>query len=262
MPDNIRNQTLLITGANRGIGKEILDQAIRRDAKKIYAAVRHPHSAAPLTSQHGDRVIAVRMDLNDPDSIGEAAAIATDVDVVFNNAGIMQMKSALDRDAIDALQAEMEINVYGLMRVAQAFAPVLKQNGGGVFVQLNSVASVKASANFATYCASKAASYSITQGLRDLLGQQGTRVISVHPGPTQTDMGASAGFGDFATPVSQVADAILDAIDGEAFHAWVGPLAQMISRSYQSFADNVIDGDMQAIRTQAFGIDEPQTASN
>ncbi|QDV62072.1 SDR family oxidoreductase [Crateriforma conspicua] len=262
MPDNIRNQTLLITGANRGIGKEILDQVIRRDAKKVYAAVRDPRSVAPLIAQHGERVVAVRVDLNDPNSIIEAAGVAKDVDIVINSAGIMKMKSALEPDAIDALQAEIEINVYGLMRVAQAFAPVLNQNGGGVFVQLNSVASVKASANFATYCASKAASYSITQGLRDLLSRQGTRVISAHPGPTQTDMGASAGFGDFATPVSQVADAILDAIDGEAFHAWVGPLAQMVSRSYQAFVDNVIDGDMQAIRAQAFGIDEQQNVSN
>ncbi|PHQ34756.1 SDR family oxidoreductase [Rhodopirellula bahusiensis] len=252
MTDKIRNKTMLITGANRGIGRVILDDAIERGAKKVYAAVRDPRTVSPLIEMHGDRVVPIRLDLEEPNSIVEAAEVATDVEIVINNAGVMNMKSSLEPDAIEALQQEMNINVYGLMRVAQAFAPVLQANGGGVLVQLNSVASVRASASFATYCASKAAAYSITQGLKDLLGEQGTRVISVHPGPTQTDMGCAAGFGDFASSPSLVSNSIFDAINDGQFHSWVGPLAELVRQPYQPFSDNVIEGDMKALRERAF----------
>lgn len=127
-------------------------------------------------------------------SITAAAQTAGDVEVVVNNAGVLTVRSALDADAIEALQSEVDVNVYGLMRVAQAFAPVLKANGGGALVQLNSVASVKTFADLTTYCASKAASYAVTQGLRQTLKGQGTHVVSVHPGPIKTDMGVAAGF--------------------------------------------------------------------
>ena len=102
------------------------------------------------------------------------------------------------------------MNVIGLTRVAQAFAPVLKANGGGAFAQLNSVASVKSFADFATYSASKAASYSITQALRDKLAEQQTHVISVHPGPIATDMANQAGLGEIAESPSLVADLMID----------------------------------------------------
>ena len=130
-------------------------------------------------------------------------------------------------DAIESLQFEMNANVYGLIRVAQAFAPVLKANGGGAFVQLNSVASVKTFPDFATYCASKAASYSITQGLRGSLRGQGTHVVSVHPGPIQTDMAVAAGFGDCNSSPSLVAMPIFDAIARRSFSR----LARSIGRA-------------------------------
>ena len=88
----------------------------------------------------------------------------------------------------------MEINVGGPIRMAQAFAPVLKQNGGGALIQLSSVASIKNFVPFSAYSASKAAAYSVTQSLRDLLSEQDTFVMSVHPGPIATDMGDAAGL--------------------------------------------------------------------
>ncbi len=132
-------------------------------------------------------------------------------------------------------------------KTGQAFAPVLKANGVGAFAQLNSVASVKAFADMATYCASKAASYSITQSLRDSLRDQGTHVVSVHPGPIQTDMGRAAGFEDIAASPSIVATAIFDAIAEGNFHAWPDPMAQQVGGAYQSFAENVVEADMQEI---------------
>lgn len=245
MPFDVRNRTVLVTGANRGIGKAILEEAIDRGAKKVYAAVRDLDSAAPLVAEHGDTVVPVHLDLDDPASISAAGIAAADVDVVVNNAGVLKLAGALDDEAIESLQFEMNVNVYGLLRVAQAFAPVLKANGGGALVQLNSVASVKTFPDFATYSASKAASYAITQGLRDSLRKQGTQVISVHPGPIKTDMGEEAGFGDDVDSPSVIAEAIFDAIAEGRFHVWPDAVAGPVGEAYQSFADNVIKADMQ-----------------
>ena len=99
------------------------------------------------------------------------------------------------------------------MRMAQAFAPILRKNGGGAFVQMNSIASLKCSSNFATHSATKAASYSITQALRDLLNQQGTAVLSVHPGLIATDMSNAAGLAGAAEPPSVVAEGIIAALE-------------------------------------------------
>ncbi|QDV59151.1 SDR family oxidoreductase [Rosistilla oblonga] len=244
MTFDVTNKTVLVTGANRGIGKAILEEALHRGAAKVYAAVRNVESAASLVAEHGDKVVPIRIDLDDPSSITAAADTATDADLVINNAGVLKTSSAVAADAIESLQFEMNANVYGLIRVAQAFAPVLKANGGGAFVQLNSVASVKTFADFATYCASKAASYSITQGLRETLREQGTQVVSVHPGPIDTDMGAAAGFDDAASP-SSVATEIFNALAEGRFHGWPDPVAQQIGGAYQSFSENVIEADMQ-----------------
>ncbi|QDT10855.1 SDR family oxidoreductase [Planctomycetes bacterium K23_9] len=245
MTFDVKDKTVLVTGANRGIGKVILEEALKRGAAKVYSAVRNVDSARTLVAEHGDRVVPVRIDLDDPASIAAAAETAADVHVVINNAGVLKKKSALDDGSIEALQFEMNVNVYGLMRIAQAFAPVLKANGGGAFAQLNSVASVKTFANMATYCASKAASYAITQGLRDSLKEQGTHVVSVHPGPIQTDMGQEAGFGDMAASPSLVATAIFDAIAEGLFHVWPDPMAEQVGAAYQSFAENVVESDME-----------------
>ncbi len=105
--------------------------------------------------------------------------------ILINNAGVLRATDLLSENAMDALQFELDVNAFGLLRVAQAFAPVLAANGGGALVQINSVVSVKTFADVTTYCASKAASYSITQGLREVLAKQGTHVVSVHPAQSQ-----------------------------------------------------------------------------
>ena len=127
--------------------------------------------------------------------------------------------------------------------MAQAFAPVLKANGGGAFVQLNSVASMKNFADFATYSASKAAAYSITQALRELLGQQGTAVLSVHPGPIATDMSDAAGMSEIAEPPSLVAEGIVAALKAGDFHLFPDSMAKQFGDAYQSFAENIVEAD-------------------
>ncbi|MEM8669069.1 MAG: SDR family oxidoreductase [Planctomycetota bacterium] len=239
-----KNSVVLVTGANRGIGKQIVQEAIARGASKVYAAVRDVNSAAPLVEEFGDKVVPVAVDLTDESSIRAAADTATDVTIVVNNAGVLKTASPLAEHAIDAMQYEMKVNVYGLIHMAQAFAPVLARNGGGAFAQLNSVASLRNFADFATYSASKAASYSITQGLREKLAEQQTQVISVHPGPIATDMADNAGLGEIAEPPSLVAEAIFDAVENGHFHVWPDTMAKQFGEAYEGFATNVVEADM------------------
>src|SRR5436309_8949899 len=130
----------------------------------------------------------------------------------------------------------MDVNVFGLIRMAQAFAPVLAANGGGAFVQLNSVVSVKSFPDFATYSASKAAAYSITQALRDRLKAQGTLVVSVHPGPIATDMADAAGLTAVADTPAVVADAIVAGLAAGEFHVFPDKMARNFWEAYRGFA--------------------------
>lgn len=241
MSFDIRDKVVLITGANRGIGKACVDAFLAHGAAKIYAAVRALDSASPLVEEYGKKVVPIHIDLTDPQSITTAAAKATDVQFVVNNAGVLTSAGPLDKNAISSLEFEMMANVYGLIHMAQAFAPVLKANGGGAFAQLNSVASLKTFAGFATYCASKAAAYAITQALRELLGEQGTHVLSVHPGPIATDMATAAGLGEIAEPPSLVAEGIVEALRAGDFHLFPDSMAKQVGGVYKNFAENVVE---------------------
>jgi short-subunit dehydrogenase len=99
-------------------------------------------------------------------------------------------------------------------------------------------------ADFATYSASKAASYSITQGLRDSLQEQGTQVVSVHPGPIATDMAINAGLGEIAEPAELVARSIVDALESGEFHAFPGSMAKQIGAEYHDFASHVVEANL------------------
>lgn len=244
MSYDIQGKVILVTGANRGIGKTLVESLIEQGAAKAYAAVRRLESAAPLVERYGDRVVPLLLDVADPQSIFAAAATAQDVHIVINNAGALKLADPLAQEAIASLEFQMEVNVYGLIYMAQAFAPVLKANGGGVFAQLNSVVSMKAFANFATYSASKAAAYSITQSLREVLKPQGTLVVSVHPGPIATDMGVDAGLEAIAEPTTLVSDALIAALKTEQFHVFPGSMAQQLGTAYQSFAENVVEASL------------------
>jgi NAD(P)-dependent dehydrogenase (short-subunit alcohol dehydrogenase family) len=243
---SVKGRVVLVTGANRGIGKSIVEEFLRAGASKIYGAARNPDSLKPLSDKYGERIVPVRIDLNDPGSITAAASLASDVEIVINNAGILNIATPMASDAVAAMQDEMEVNVYGLMRMAQAFAPVLRVNGGGALVQLNSVASLKNFVDFATYSASKAASYSITQGLRDTLQEQGTQVVSVHPGPIATDMAAHTGMVEFAEPAELVARSIIDALESGDFHAFPDTLAKQVGSVYHDFASNIVEANLLA----------------
>ncbi len=240
MTYDITGKTVLITGANRGIGKVLLESFLSHGVAKVYAAVRNLDSVAPLIERYGERVVPVHLDLNDPASITTAAQTTQDVEVVINNAGGFLAASPLAEDAISSLEFLMNLNVYGLIRMAQAFSPILRANGGGVFAQLNSVVSLKTFSNFTTYSASKSAAYAVTQALREVLKEQGTRVLSVHPGPIATDMGDEAGLTEIAESPTLVADGIIEALKAGDFHVFPDSMAKQIGGAYQSFAENVV----------------------
>lgn len=237
--NTITNQVALVTGANRGIGKSIVDALLEKGASKVYATARNPDSV----DKSDPRVVALALDLTSTESVAAAAAAAPDVEIVVNNGGVLRVNSPLEASAFENFAFEVDVNVLGLLRVAQSFAPVLKSNGGGALVQLNSVASLKAFGSFATYSASKAASYSITQSLEQVLREQGTQVVSVHPGPIATEMADNAGL-EGGEPPSVVADSIMDALQNGRFHAFPDEMARQFQQAYQTFAENIIEADL------------------
>jgi len=241
---SVQNQVALVTGANRGIGKSIVEALIRAGAAKVYAAVRDTSVVKQMADDSAGKIVPLALDLTKPETIVAAAQVARDVRLVVNNAGVLKTSSPLAADAIDALKFEMDVNVYGLLRMAQAFSSVLAANAGGAFVQINSVASLKTFAEFTTYCASKAAAYAVTQGLRAQLGPQGILVVSVHPGPIATDMADAAGLTSMAEPPAIVANAIVAALAAGEFHVFPDAMAQGIGRSYRSFATHVIEAPL------------------
>jgi NAD(P)-dependent dehydrogenase (short-subunit alcohol dehydrogenase family) len=187
----LSGKTALVTGANRGIGEAIVDALVAAGVKKVYAAARNISTLEPLVDRHGARVVPLRLDVTNAAHIAAAAATATDVDLLVNNAGIVGFHGGdfTDPKWIEGGRKEMEVNFLGTFAVTQAFAPILAKNGGGAIANLNSVASFVSFPILAAYSASKAATHSLTQVTRAMLRGQHTQVFGVYPGPIDTKMG-------------------------------------------------------------------------
>lgn len=240
MSYDISNKITLVTGANRGIGKAIVETFFEHGASKVYSGVRSLNKAEALVAEFGEKVVPIEIDYENPASIKTAAEIAEDVQVVVSNAGVLIGAGVMDEDVIEQFQTELNINVYGLIRMAQAFAPVLKRNGGGAFVQINSIASLSSFPR-ATYPASKAAAYSFTQALRPIFKEQGTATLSVHPGPILTDMAISSGFAEDSDLPSVVSEGIVTSLKEGKFHLFPDRMAKDFEKAYRQFAEEIIE---------------------
>ena len=178
----LQNATVLITGANRGIGLAFAREALARGARKVYAGARNPASV------NLPGVEAIALDVNDPAQVTAAAQRASDVTLVINNAGIASFGGFLAEGSIESARTQLETNFFGPLRVSQAFAPVLASHGGGALLNVLSVASWINSPMLAVYGASKSAAWALTNGLRHELRAQGTQVLALHMGFVDTDL--------------------------------------------------------------------------
>jgi NAD(P)-dependent dehydrogenase (short-subunit alcohol dehydrogenase family) len=194
------NQTVLVTGANRGIGREFVRQLLGRGVAKVYATARDPQTVVA----DDPRVVPLQLDVTDAGSVARAAETAQDVSVVVNNAGIARGVSLLDSDTA-TLRGELETNLFGTLAVTSAFADRLVQRSG-IVINMASVASWLPTGG--TYGVSKAAVWSATDSMRLELGPRGVQVVGVHVGFVDTDMVAS----DAAK--SKPADVVRQVLDG------------------------------------------------
>ncbi|WP_140634876.1 SDR family oxidoreductase [Methylibium rhizosphaerae] len=205
------NATVLVTGANRGIGLAFAKAALARGARKVYAAARNPAGI----SLPG--VTPLKLDVTSADDVAAAARAAADATLVINNAGIAVTGSFTSPDAEEVLRRHFETNVLGVLRVSQAFAPVLARNGGGALLNVASIASWISGPLLANYAVSKAAVWSLSNGLRNDLRAQGTQVLTLHMGFVDTDLTHGIDMPK-STPQAVVARA-LDALEAGADEA-------------------------------------------
>ena len=180
----IANSVAFVTGANRGLGLAFAKALLAGGARKVYAAARDPGSVTL------PGVTPIRLDVTSLDEIAAAARECGDVDLLVNNAGIARGRGFLAPDSVEGARAELETNYFGPLLVSRAFAPILARNGGGAILNVLSVLSWVSLPTSATYGASKAAAWSLTNGLRNELRAQGTQVLALHVGYMDTDMTA------------------------------------------------------------------------
>jgi len=178
----LQDAIALITGANRGIGLAFAEEALARGARKVYAGIRSPSATTP------PGVVPVKLDVTSDGDVAAAARLCSDVTLVVNNAGIARPGGLLNREAVDPARLQFDTNVFGILRMTQAFAPVLAKNGGGAFLNVLSAASWINSGAMTAYAVSKAAAWSLTNGLRNELRQQGVQVLGLHVGFVDTDL--------------------------------------------------------------------------
>jgi NAD(P)-dependent dehydrogenase (short-subunit alcohol dehydrogenase family) len=179
----IKNSIALVTGANRGLGLAYAKALLAAGARKVYAGARDPSSVPVL-----EGLVPVRLDVNNADDIAAAVAQCGDVDLLINNAGIIGDEPLLGENGVEALRNVLDTNLYGVLAMSRAFAPVLRANGGGALVNMLSALSWVSLGSSSAYSVSKAAAWALSNGLRNELRGQGTQVVSVHAGYIDTDM--------------------------------------------------------------------------
>ena len=183
-----KGKVAFVSGANRGIGREITIELLEQGAKKVYAGVRNVKSMEDLKSEYGNRLVPVLMDLRDDRSIIKATRSVKDVEILVNNAGVYEPGGFCSDDTLDSLAINFEVNVWGLVKLTVSLIDYLKQKECAAIVNIISVVGLASMPVAGTYSASKAAVHSITQGLRGELHSHNILVMGAYPGPIDTDM--------------------------------------------------------------------------
>ena len=181
---SLSNKVILVSGANRGIGAATVRELLKAGVKKIYAGARNLDS---LPDFNDSRVVSLQLDITRDESVQEAADTAKDVDVLVNNAGTMAFGDWITSTQ-EVIDADMNTNFYGTLRVIRAFTPHFVNRGSGTIANMVSVVGLAPVPLLAGYSASKAALQSLTQALRGTLAKSGITVIGIYPGPIDTDL--------------------------------------------------------------------------
>ena len=236
----VQGCTALVTGANRGLGRALVDALLEAGAAKVYATARDPAALRALVDASGGRVVARELDVTRDDDVAAAAAACRDVTLLINNAGINRNQGLVAANSLDDAKAEMASNYFGTLAMCRAFAPVLKGNGGGAIVNVLSILAKATIPAMGSLCASKAAALRMTEGVRAELAAQGTLVVALMTGALDTDMSR-----DFQGPKSAPADvarALLAAVDARAEEVYHGPMTEWIN--------GVLTGDAKSLEAE------------
>ncbi|MDO0939009.1 SDR family NAD(P)-dependent oxidoreductase [Streptomyces sp. DG2A-72] len=225
----IADRTVLVTGANRGIGQALVEEALRRGAKRVYAAARRP------VSHPDERVTPVTLDVTSAAQVRAAAQSVDCLDVLINNAGV-----ALPDDLSDpsALEQHLAVNLFGTYGVTQAFLPLLTRSQGAI-VNVLSLAALATVPITPAYAISKAAAFSLSQSLRALLKRQGVTVHAALPGPVDTDM-----IRDWDIPKTSpqaVARAIVEGVENGEEEIFPDPMSAALEESWHTGAVKALE---------------------
>jgi NAD(P)-dependent dehydrogenase (short-subunit alcohol dehydrogenase family) len=213
-----------VTGANRGIGQALVEEALRRGAKRVYAGTRQP-----LAHPDG-RVTPLTLDVTNAAQTQAAIERVESLDILINNAGLALYDDLSDRAA---LEQSLAVNLFGTYDVTQAFLPMLTRSRGAI-VNVSSLSAFAAVPIIPAYSISKAAAFNLTQSLRALLAGQGVRVHAVMPGPVDTDM--NRGLDIPKASAESVARAIFDGVEKGEEEIFPDPMSQSMAESWRSGA--------------------------
>jgi NAD(P)-dependent dehydrogenase (short-subunit alcohol dehydrogenase family) len=206
----MHDAVVLVTGANRGLGRALVAASLQAGARRVYAAARHPGARAGALSGAPERVVPLALDITDARSIDSAARSAGDVTVLINNAGVLASRGVL-ASAPGQVEQDFATNLFGMLAVTRAFLPVLERAERAALVNVLSVVSFASMPSIGGYSASKAAAFSVTQALRGELANSRVSVHGAFPGPVDTDM-----IRDFELPKTRpeaVAQAIVRGVE-------------------------------------------------
>ena len=221
---NIENTVALVTGANRGIGAALVEALLERGASKIYAAARREGDLGTIRSKADRRIVPIHLDVTSAAHLARVAGQAGDLQLLFNNAGVLNVGSVLDAPST-AFSQNFDVNFYGLLYATRAFAPALTRNTGAV-VNILTLVALASMPSLGVYNASKAAAWSLTQSLRGDFAKRGVKVFSVFPGAVDTDM--LKGVEMPKTAPAHVAAEVLTGVEANQEDIFPDPMAKAL----------------------------------